>query len=80
MAPPRILITGGGPAALEATLRLRALLGDRPGIELVAPQTESRFGPLSVLECFGLDGAALLDLRKLAPDAGATGLSSSPKP
>ncbi len=37
---PRVVVAGGGPAAVEALLALRALAGDRPALELIAPDPE----------------------------------------
>jgi sulfide:quinone oxidoreductase len=40
--PPsqRVVVAGAGPAAIEALLALRALVGDRVALELVAPDSE----------------------------------------
>ena len=53
-AVPRVLIAGGGVAALEAVLALRACAGMRVDIELIAPDAELRYPPLDVVEPFGL--------------------------
>lgn len=64
-AAPRVLVVGGGVAALEAVLALRASAGMRVEVELIAPHAELRYPPLEVVEPFGLDpprvelGAAL---------------------
>src|SRR5262245_33018471 len=47
-APMRVLIAGGGVAALEAALALDALAGDRVNVELLAPGTEFSHRPSSV--------------------------------
>jgi len=39
-APARVVIAGGGPAAIECALALRELAGSRVQIELVAPEPE----------------------------------------
>lgn len=52
VGPPRIVIAGGGVAALEAVLALRALAGDRVAIDLICPDREFAHRPLSVLEPF----------------------------
>jgi sulfide:quinone oxidoreductase len=49
----RILIAGGGIAALEATVALRALGGDRAAPVLVTPATEFAFRAREVGEPFG---------------------------
>ena len=61
-----MLIAGGGVAALEAMLALRALAADRVEVELLAPDPKFRFRPLSVAEPFGLGSARALDLAELA--------------
>lgn len=62
----RVLIAGGGIAALEAMLALRDLAGDRVAVELLAPDPKFRFRPLSVAEPFGLGSARTLELAELA--------------
>ena len=49
---------GGGVAAIEALLGLRALLGLAPHVELIAPNRRFVYEPLAVAEPFGrrLDG------------------------
>jgi sulfide:quinone oxidoreductase len=49
----RVLIAGGGVAALEAILALRALAADRVDVELLAPGTEFQHRPSSVRSPFG---------------------------
>ena len=51
---PRVLVAGGGVAALELVLALRSLAGGRVAIELVAPDPRLRYPPLDVVEPFGL--------------------------
>ncbi len=38
--PQRVVVAGGGPAAIEALLALRELLGDAASLELVAPDRD----------------------------------------
>ncbi|WP_084285034.1 FAD-dependent oxidoreductase [Solirubrobacter soli] len=53
-APPlRVLVAGGGVAALEAVLALHALAGSRVKIEMLAPAGEYVERPCSVLSPFG---------------------------
>jgi len=66
-APPRVLVLGGGVAALEAVLALRAHAGMRVEIELVAPAAELRYPPLDVVEPFGLAPPRLALADALAP-------------
>jgi sulfide:quinone oxidoreductase len=48
----RVLIAGGGVAALEAALALRALAADRVSVELLAPGTQFPHRPSSVRSPF----------------------------
>lgn len=66
-APPRVLVVGGGIAALEAVLALRAHAGMRVEIELVAPDPDLRYPPLDVVEPFGLQPPRLPLADALAP-------------
>lgn len=52
LAPTRVLVAGGGVAALEAVLALRALGGDLVAVELLAPDTTFSHRPLSVRSPF----------------------------
>jgi sulfide:quinone oxidoreductase len=67
-----VLIAGGGVAALEAALALRALAGDLVDVELLAPESQFWYRPLSVAEPFGLGEAQHFDLGQLAAAAGAS--------
>jgi sulfide:quinone oxidoreductase len=67
----RVLIAGGGVAALEAALALRALAVDRVDIELVAPEHEFTYRPLSVAEPFRVGEMRRFPLDRLAEAAGA---------
>jgi len=68
----RVLIAGGGVAALEAALALRALAEDRLSVELLAPEPLFWYRPLAVAEPFGLGEVRHFDLAELAAAAGAT--------
>ena len=50
--PLRVLVAGGGVAALESVLALRSLAGDRVAIELLAPGTDFPHRPYSVRSPF----------------------------
>jgi sulfide:quinone oxidoreductase len=55
---PRVLIAGGGVAAVEATLALHAFAGDRLDVRVLAPSGRVELPPLAVLRPFrdvGLD-------------------------
>jgi sulfide:quinone oxidoreductase len=68
----KVLIAGGGVAALEAALALRRLAGDLVSVELFAPQPYFSYRPLAVAEPFALGQARRFDLAELAAAAGAT--------
>ena len=65
-----VTIAGGGIAALEAVLALRDLAGG-VGLELLAPQPDADYRPLSVLEPFALGEMPTLDLERFAEEHGA---------
>lgn len=68
----RVVIAGGGVAALEAALALRALAEERVEIELLGPEPHFWYRPLSVAEPFGLGEVSHYELAALAAAAGAT--------
>ncbi|HEX5800927.1 MAG TPA: CBS domain-containing protein [Gaiellaceae bacterium] len=68
----RVVIAGGGVAALEAALALRGLVEERVTIELVGPEPHFFYRPLSVAEPFGLGDTQRFELGALAAGAGAT--------
>lgn len=63
-----VVIAGGGVAALEATIALRDLAGERVSITMLAPEEDFVFKPLSVGEPFALGDAQRLPLKKFARD------------
>lgn len=67
-----VLIAGGGVAALEAALALRALAEDRVSVELLAPEPHFWYRPLAVAEPFAVGEVRHFELSKLASDAGAS--------
>src|SRR5918994_1075991 len=67
----RVLIAGGGIAALEAMLALRALAEDRVTVEVLAPNRELTYNPLSVAAPFGLERAVHLRMEDLLHRGGA---------
>jgi sulfide:quinone oxidoreductase len=71
-SPVRVLIAGGGVAALEAALALQALGEDRLRVELLAPEPQFWYRPLAVAEPFDLGDVRRFDLAELASEAGAT--------
>jgi sulfide:quinone oxidoreductase len=66
----RVLIAGGGVAALEGALALRELAGDRVGTTLLSPEPAFVYRPLRVREPFGYAGAQSYDLSDIADDIG----------
>jgi sulfide:quinone oxidoreductase len=68
---PRILIAGGGVAALEAMLALRHLAGDLVHVEILSPEATFHYRPLDVGEPFGLGPVRRLELAELVQESGA---------
>jgi sulfide:quinone oxidoreductase len=68
----RVLIAGGGVAALEAALALRELGEGRVSVEMLAPEPDFWYRPLAVAEPFDLGEVRHFDLSDLAAAAGAT--------
>jgi sulfide:quinone oxidoreductase len=69
--PLHVLIAGGGVAALEATLALRALAEERVDIELLAPDADFVYRPMAVAEPFRQGEVKRFPLARLAELAGA---------
>ena len=69
--PLHVLIAGGGVAALEAMIALRALAGERIDITLLAPDSAFRYRPLAVAEPFTIAHADCVPLSDVADDFGA---------
>jgi sulfide:quinone oxidoreductase len=67
----RVLIAGGGVAALEAALALQHLGEDRLSVALIAPEPRFWYRPLAVVESFGLGRLHGIDLAQLADECGA---------
>ena len=70
----RVVIAGGGVAALEAALTLQGLGEDRFEVELLAPEPHFWYRPLAVAEPFELGEPHRFELGELAARAGATHL------
>jgi sulfide:quinone oxidoreductase len=68
----RVLIVGGGVAALEAALALRDLAGDRVEVELCSPRAEFVYRPFAVGEPYGVAGILRYDLDALTKRIGAS--------
>lgn len=69
--PLHVLIAGGGVAALEAALALRALAEERVDIELLAPDADFVYRPMAVAEPFRQGEVKRFPLARLAELAGA---------
>ena len=67
---PRVVVAGGGVAALEAILALRALAGRLPAITLVAPESEFAPPAASVASPFGFGLPTTLPLEPFAASYG----------
>jgi sulfide:quinone oxidoreductase len=63
---PRVIVAGGGVAALEALLALHELAGRHIRLALLAPGTEFLNRPASVAEPFGLGGPAPASFAEVA--------------
>jgi sulfide:quinone oxidoreductase len=71
MSDFRVVICGGGIAAVEGLLRLRRLAGDSVKIELVAPNDELVYRPMAVREPFAFGPPRRYPLRRIARDCDA---------
>jgi sulfide:quinone oxidoreductase len=67
----RVVICGGGIAAVEGLLRLRSLTGESLDITLLAPGDALRYRPLAVDEPFSWRGVRRYPLRTIARRTGA---------
>jgi sulfide:quinone oxidoreductase len=70
--PLRVVIVGGGIAALEAVLALHDLAGDRVAVTLVAPDTTFTLRPLTVAVPFGLGPIGDVPLTEVMAEHGGT--------
>jgi sulfide:quinone oxidoreductase len=68
---PRVLIAGGGVAALEGALALHALAADAVSLTLLCPEPNFFYRPLAVREPFAYGGAVTYSLATFAKDVGA---------
>jgi sulfide:quinone oxidoreductase len=67
----RVVVVGGGVAALEAVFALQALAGSRVAVEVIAPERPFFYRPLAVAEPFALGELRHYDLGDLVARAGA---------
>jgi sulfide:quinone oxidoreductase len=68
----RVLIAGGGVAALEAAIALRDMAGDRVAVAMYAPREEFVYRPFAVTEPYGTSHAMRYDLWRLSERCGAS--------
>lgn len=68
---PRVLIVGGGVAALEAALALERLVGERAQVEMCAARGEFVYRPFAVGEPYGASRVVRYDLERLTQRCGA---------
>ena len=67
----QVLIVGGGFAAVEAAVALRALAGDRVALAVLAPDPVFHYRPAATTEPFEAAPSRRYDLRAIAGDLGA---------
>jgi sulfide:quinone oxidoreductase len=70
----QVVIVGGGVAALEALLALRALAGHLVDVTMVSPVREFVYRPITVAEAFDVGEARSYDLDEILADQGASEL------
>jgi sulfide:quinone oxidoreductase len=75
--PFKVVIAGGGVAALEAALALRELGAERFELTLIAPNADFVYRPMTVREPFAYGGAERHALSEIAADVGAALLLDS---
>ena len=64
----RVVIAGGGVAALETLLALRALAGHLIDVTLVSPTTEFVYRPVTVAEAFDRAQARVYGIAEIVSD------------
>jgi NADH dehydrogenase FAD-containing subunit len=73
----RVLIVGGGVAALEATLALHDLAAEQVAVTVLAPNSEFVYRPMTVREPFAYGAAAHHPLAPILADIGAELIADS---
>lgn len=68
----KVVIAGGGVAALEALLVVRELAQERVDIDLLTPNSEFVYRPMELAALFGDDRVQRFSLSRIAADQGAT--------
>ena len=72
MSAFKVVVCGGGIAAVEGVLRLRKLAGDAVDILLLAPNEELVQRPLAVRQPFAFGPPHRYPLKRIVADTGAT--------
>lgn len=67
----RVLIAGGGVAALEGAIALHEMAGDRVAVEICSPREDFIYRPFAVAEPYGTSRVMRYDLAELAERCGA---------
>lgn len=67
----RVVIVGGGVAALESALALSQLAPEHTDVTVIAPNSEFVYRPMTVTEPFAFGGARHYALAPIVADAGA---------
>jgi sulfide:quinone oxidoreductase len=67
----RVLIAGGGVAAVEAAIALRDLAGDRAEVVMYSPREDFVYRPFAVAEPYGASNAMRYELGSIAERCGA---------
>jgi sulfide:quinone oxidoreductase len=73
----KVVIAGGGIAAVEGLLKLRAIVGDAIDVTVLCPSDEFRYRPQSVDEPFSRGRARRLAVRRVAQRTGAEWVEDS---
>jgi sulfide:quinone oxidoreductase len=76
-APHRVVIAGGGVAALETMLALHDLAKDQVEVTLVCPDEDFVYRPLATGEPFGVSEVTTYSVSRLATDHGAKVLTGA---
>ena len=71
----RVVIAGGGVAALETVLALADLASEETAVTVLAPNEEFVYRPMTVREPFAYGSARRYPLAPIVRDAGATLMS-----
>jgi sulfide:quinone oxidoreductase len=68
----RVVVVGGGVAALEAAIALHEMAGERVEVEMYSPREDFIYRPFAVAEPYGASRPMRYDLAELAERCGAS--------